>query len=146
MTALNDKFEVLRGWLPGGDSNVDQSFPPRISGGLPVTLQPGHIVEFRSDGTVDVSTATVAIKPVYVVVEGNNIDKDTVFVGKVMCLRGKLTIKTDKLGAAQSFPVGGGLTFTAGLLMDLAGGTQLAGFVVANNVSVDGTITAEIDL
>lgn len=146
MAALNDKFEVLRGWMPEGDSNVDQSFPPRISGGLPVTLAPGYMVEFRSDGTVDVTTTTTTAKPIYVVVEGNNIDKDTVFTGKVMCLRGKLTLKTDKLAVGQTFPIAGAVSAAAGLLNDNAGGVQILGYVIANNIATDGTITVEVDL
>lgn len=146
MAALNDKFEILRGWDPSSADGADPSFAPRISGGNPVALTPGMIVEYRSDSTVDVSTATTTAKPVYVVVEGNTIDTDTQFVGKVLCVRGKLTVKTDKFPGAQVFAIGGAVTFTAGLLVDMAGGTQLAGFVIADNRTTDGTITVDLDL
>jgi hypothetical protein len=155
MSALTDKFDVLRGWEPGGDASIDQSFPPALSGGLPVTLQPGYIVQLASTGRVDVATSpasvalgTANIPPVYVVVEGNGSDTTAQFVEKVVCLRGKLTVKTDKLAAAQSFPVGGGVSYSAGLLTDklAAGTTHQIGIVIANNVATDGTITVELDL
>lgn len=146
MAALNDKFEILRGWDPSAANGVDPSFAPRIVGNAPVQLTPGMIVEYRSDSTVDVSTATVALKPVYVVVEGNTIDTDTQFVGKVLCVKGKLTVKTDKFAGAQTFAIGSAVTFTAGLLVDMAGGTQLAGFVLRDDRTTDGTITVDLDL
>lgn len=146
MTILNSKFDVLRGWTPGGDAGIDQSIPPRIVGGLPVSLVAGQVVVFRSDGTVDVPAALDANwKPYYVVVEGND-DFDTQYVGKVLCLRGKLTIKTDKFATAQSFPKAGPVAVdTSGMLVDGAGNYRV-GFVLENTISTDGTITVELDI
>lgn len=155
MAALNDKFDVIRGWEPGGDASIDQSFPPALSGGLPVTLLPGYIVQLSPLGEVDVATTppsvalgTANVPPVYVVIEGNSPDFSARFVGKVVCLRGKLTLKTDKLAPAQVFAVGGGVTYTAGLLTDKlpTATTHQIGVVIANNIAVDGTIVVEVDL
>jgi hypothetical protein len=155
MAALTDKFDVLRGWEPGGDAGVDQSFPPNAPGGVPVTLLPGYIVTLSASGTVDVATTPANVtlgtadpRQVYVVVEGNGADFSARFVGKVVCLRGKLTIRTDKLGVAQTFPVAGKVTYSAGLLMDKAPAatTQVIGTVIANNVATNGTIDVEIDI
>jgi hypothetical protein len=156
MANLNDKFDVIKGWEPGGDASIDQSFPIAYDGGAPVTLLPGYIVTVdAADGTVDVATtpASVALGTanplqVYVVVEGNAHDTAPQFLEKVVCLRGKLTVKTDKLDSGQTFPVAGGVTFTNGLLQDKAGNanTQLIGTVIENNVAVDGTIVVELDL
>jgi hypothetical protein len=155
MASLNDKFDVLRGWEPGGDAGVDQSLPPVKVSNVPVTLLPGYIVALNSSGEVNVATTAADVtlgtaqpQRVYVVVEGNGADYSTVFTEKVVCLRGKLTVKTDKLGASQSFPVNGKVSFSAGLLVD-AGATattQVIGTVLANNVSANGTITVELDL
>lgn len=155
MASLADKFDVLRGWQPGGDSGVDQSFPPVLSGGVPVTLLPGYIVTQDASGTIDVAStaASVALgtalpKQVYIVVEGNGYDTSTQFVGKVVCLRGKLTVKTDKLAGGQTFAVAGKVSFVSGLLVDAGptATTQKIGQVIENNVAVDGTITVELDL
>lgn len=155
MANLDDKFDVLKGWEPGGDASVDQSFPPEVVGGTPVTLLPGTIVTLDANGDVntatspaDVSLGTAQPLQVYVVVEGNGDDYSAQFVEKVVCLRGKLTCRTDKLQAAQTFPIGGKVSYNTGLLED-AGATattQVIGTVIANNVSVDGTIDVELDL
>lgn len=155
MSVLTDKFDVIRGWEPGGDASIDHSFPPALSGSTPVTLLPGYIVALASTGRVDVATSpanittgTALVPKVYIVVEGNGSDTSAQFVEKVVCLRGKLTIKTDKLGAAQSFPVGGAVTYVSGLLEDLgATGTEHnIGLVIANDVATNGTITVDVDL
>jgi len=155
MAALNDKFDVLRGWEPGGDAGVDQSFPPDAPGGVPVALLPGYIVHLSATGTVAVATSPadvtlgVANMPqCYIVLEGNVDDYSAQFVNKVVCLRGKLTVKTDKIDGGSAFPVAGAVSYSAGLLEDkaAAGTTQQIGTVIANNVSVDGTITVELDL
>lgn len=155
MASLNDKFDVLRGWEPGGDAGIDQSLPPVKIANVPVTLLPGYIVALNATGEVNVasSPASVAVgtaQPlrVYVVVEGNGADYSTVFTEKVVCLRGNLTVKTDKLAAAQSFPVNGKVSYNNGLLTD-AGATattQVIGTVLANNVATNGTITVELDI
>ena len=155
MANLNDKFDVLRGWEPGGDASIDQSLPPFVSGGTPVTLLPGYIVVVDSNGFVDVATSpsdvtlgTALPFQVYVVLEGNGQDTSAQFVEKVVCLRGKLTVKTDKLGTAQTFPIGGSVTFVSGLLEDVLGnGTeQRIGTVLENNVATDSTLVVELDL
>lgn len=146
MTITNSKFDVLRGWTPGGDAGIDQSLPARVVAGTPVSLPAGLIVVLRSDGTVDVPAALdTAAKPYYVVASGNN-DFDGKYTGKVVCLRGKLTIRTDKLAAGQSFPVAGPVAVdTSGMLVD-AGANTRVGWVLANNVSVNGTIDVELDI
>ena len=155
MAALTDKFDVLRGWEPGGDASIDQCFPPNAPGGVPVTLLPGYIVGLSGTGTVDVASSPANVtlgtadpKQVYIVLEGNSADFSPRFVGTVVCLKGNLTVKTDKLTPAQSFPINGKVTYSAGLLSDKAAGatTQVIGTVLANNVAVDGTITVELVL
>lgn len=149
MSILNSKFDVLRGWDIAGDATVAPSLPPYVNAGVPVTLVPGNIVYLRSDGTVDVATTgdITATNPllVYVVVEGND-DYSAQFVGKVVCLRGECTIKTDKFDPSDSFPVAGKVSFVSGLLTDWASTNQIVGTVLENNVSVDGTITVELSL
>lgn len=155
MAALNDKFDVLRGWEPGGDASVDQSFPPVKVAGVPVTLLPGYIVALNGSAEVDVATSPADVTlgtadplQVYVIIEGNGDDFSARFVDKVVCLRGKLTVKTDKLDIGSSFPITGAVTYSSGLLADKAAGdtTQQIGTVIANNVAVDGTVTVELDL
>ena len=155
MAALNDKFDVLRGWEPGGDASVDQSFRPVQVMGVPVTLLPGYIVAINSSTEVDVATSPLDVTlgtadplQAYVVIEGNGDDFSARFVDKVVCLRGKLTVRTDKLDIGSAFPVTGAVTFSSGLLADKAAGdtTQQVGTVIGNNVAVDGTITVELDL
>lgn len=155
MANLNDKFDVIKGWEPGGDASVDQSFPVTESGGSPVTLLPGYIVVPDSNGEVDVASSpsnvtlgTAIVPQVYVVLEGNAQDTAAQFVEKVVCLRGKLTVKTDKLDDGQSFPVGGAVTYDNGLLQDMGDSdtTHQVGIVIENNVSDDDTIVVELDL
>lgn len=155
MASLNDKFDVIRGWEPGGDASIDQSLPPKKIANIPVTLLPGNIVTMDVNGDVDVATSPADVSlgtanplQVYVVLEGNSQDYSAVFVEKVVCLRGKLTVKTDKLTPAQTFPLSGSVTFSSGLLSDHAGAatTQIIGTVIANNVAVDGTIVVELDI
>jgi hypothetical protein len=155
MAALTDKFDVIRGWEPGGDASIDQSLVPVTSGGVLVTLLPGYIVSMNTSAEVDVATSPASVAlgtanplQVYIVLEGNDTDFSTQFVGKVVCLRGKLTVKTDKLNVGQTFPINGAVTYSAGLLSDKAAGatTQQIGVVLANNVATDGTITVELDI
>lgn len=155
MANLDDKFDVLKGWEPGGDASIDQSFPPEVVGSAPVTLLPGTIVTVDANGYVnaatspaDVSLGTAQPLQVYVVLEGNGDDYSAQFVEKVVCLRGKLTVKTDKLAAAQTFPVAGKVSYDSGLLEDAgaAATTQVIGTVLENNVATDGTIVVELDL
>lgn len=155
MAALNDKFDVLRGWEPGGDAGIDQSFTPVKVAGVPVTLLPGYIVSINGSTEVDVATSPADVTlgtadplQCYVVLEGNGSDYSAQFVDKVVCLRGKLTVKTDKLDGGSAFPVTGAVTYDSGLLKDKAAAdtTQQIGTVIQNNVAVDGTIVVELDL
>lgn len=155
MANLNDKFDVLRGWEPGGDASIDQSLPPLAPGGTPVTLLPGYIVDINTSGEVDVATSPANVslgtaQPplIYVVLEGNGTDTSAQFVEKVVCLRGKLTIKTDKLAAAQTFPVNGKVSYASGLLTDAgaAATTHVIGTILENNVATDNTLVVELDL
>lgn len=155
MANLDDKFDVLRGWEPGGDASIDQSLPPVQSGGVPVTLTPGTIVALDSNGEVDVASSPADVSlgtadpdQIYIVLEGNSVDTSAQFMEKVVCLRGKLTVKTDKLDSGQTFPVNGHVTYSSGLLQD-KGATDTThdiGVVLENNVSTDGTIVVELTL
>jgi hypothetical protein len=155
MASLADKFDVLRGWEPGGDAGVDQSLPPVKISNVPVTLLPGYIVVADTTGAVNVAsspadvTLGTAQKPqVYVVLEGNGYDTSTQFVEKVVLLRGKLTVKTDKVNTGQSFPITGKVTYSNGLLSDCGATatTHAIGSVLANNIATDGTIVVELDI
>jgi len=155
MANLGDKFDVIKGWEPGGDASIDQSLPPFKSGGVPVTLLPGNIVKMDANGDVDVASSAANVtlgtanpSQVYIVLEGNGADTSTQFVEKVVVLRGKLTVKTDKLTPAQTFTRGGAVTFASGLLSDhgATATTQQIGTVLANNIATDGTIVVELDL
>jgi len=155
MANLDDKFDVIKGWEPGGDASIDQSLPPVAPGGVPVTLLPGNLVVVDANGKVDVASSpadvtigTASPLQVYIVLEGNGVDTSTKFVEKVVVLRGKLTVKTDKVAASQTFAIGGGVTYNAGLLEDRAetDTTQLIGRVLENNSATDGTIVVELDL
>lgn len=155
MAAINDKFDVLRGWEPGGDAGIDQSLPPIKVNGVPVQLEPGFIVALNSNTEVAVATSpasvalgTASAPLLYIVLEGNNADTSPQFVEKVTCLRGKLTVKTDKVQPNQGFPVNGKVTYQAGLMVDHAptATTHAIGTVLANDLTADGTITVELDL
>ena len=153
MANLNDKFDVIKGWEPGGDASIDQSLPPKKVVGVPVTLLPGNLVTLDASGDLDVATtpadvsaSEAAALQVYVVLEGNGVDTATQFVEKVVVLRGKLTVKIDKLQTAQTFGVTGRVTYDTGLLRDHAGTEQSIGYVLENNVAADGTIVVELDL
>lgn len=155
MAAVNSKFDVLRGWEPGGDASVDQSFPPIKSNGAQVIMPPGMIVALTPNTEVAPATspASVALgtatRPaIYIVVEGNSADTAPKFVDKVMCLRGKLTVKTDIVGSNQAFPVTGKITYQNGVIVDhgATATTHEIGTVLANDLAADGTITVELDL
>ncbi len=152
MANLDDKFDVIKGWEPGGDASIDQSLPPKKTAGVPATLLPGTIVTMDTAGDIDVATtpadvsAAEAALQVYVVLEGNGVDTSTQFLEKVVCLRGKLTVKTDKVAGGQTFPITGGVTYDTGLLRDHSGTEQKIGTVLENNIATDGTIVVELDL
>lgn len=155
MASLTDKFDVIRGWEPGGDASIDQSLPPKKILGVPVTLLPGNLITLDTNGDADVATSPADVTlgtanppQVYVVLEGNGQDYSPVFVEKVVALRGKLTVKTDKVQPAQTFPISGKVTYSAGLLADhgALATTHQIGSVLANNIAVDGTIIVELDI
>ena len=152
MANLDDKFDVLKGWEPGGDASIDQSFPPKKTVGVPATLLPGTIVTMDANGDIDVATTPADVSAsevgiqVYIVLEGNGVDTSTQFLEKLVVLKGKLTVKTDKLKASQTFAVASPVSFETGLLMDHTTTEQAIGFVLENNVATDGTINVELDL
>lgn len=157
MANLNDKFDVLKGWHPGGDASIDHSFEPEEVAGVPVTLLPGTIVERDSSGFVNAGVGTANVTPgtglpkkLYVVLEGNGYDYSTQFVDKVVCLSGKLVIRTDKIKSGDTFAVSGAVQVGhggVGLLEDHGGGTtQAVGTVLANDVTANGTIDVIVDL
>ena len=143
MAILNSKIDDLRGWAPGNDACIDKSLAPTAS----QTLVPGMLVALQSDGTVGAPAAASANwQPLYFVVEGNSTNElDTNFVGKCLVIRGKLTVKTDQY-------VNSGLTVGSAVSVDnqgriiTVGANYRVGFVLANNNSVDGTITVELDI
>lgn len=143
MSILTSKVDVLRGWAPGNDACIDQSLAP-ASG---QTLVPGMVVALQSNGTVGVPAAASANwQPLYFVVEGNSTNElDTNFVGKVMVLRGKLTVKTDQFVSA-SLTVGGAVSVDNQGRIINAGANYRVGFLLENNNAVDGTITVELDI
>ncbi len=143
MTLLSSKFDVLKGWTPGGDAGIDQTLPPAQAGGVNKTFVAGSFVVLQSSGVVDVPSApSTTWQPVYLVIEG--ADFDSVYTGMITCLRGKLTIKTDQVSG--SVTVGGPLTVNASGQLVAAGANTRYGYVLADNTSVDGTITAELDI
>lgn len=153
MANLDDKFDVLKGWEPGGDASIDQSLPPKKTAGVPATLLPGTLVTMDSNGDIDVATTPANVSAseantlqVYIVLEGNGVDTSTQFLEKVVVLRGKLTVKTDKLAGSQTFGITGLVTFDTGLLRDHSGTEQAIGVVLENNISTDGTLVVELDL
>jgi hypothetical protein len=143
MSILNNKFDVLRGWTPGGDAGIDQSLPVQNA----LTISPGMIVALQSTGVVALPAApSSAWQPLYVVVEGNTANEfDTNFVGKALVLRGKLTIKTDVL-LASGLTVGSPVTCNAAGQIITAGANYRIGFVLENTISVDGCVTVELDI
>ncbi len=150
MSNLSDKFQVTRGWTPGGDAGPDECLPPYINSGTPVTLLPGNIVYLRGDGTVDVATTvnvSSAVPPqLYIVVEGNTVDFSADFVGKVALLRGKINVHTDKLASSQTFAVGDPVSYTSGTLQDAGANDHVIGYVTSNTISTDGCIDVAMSL
>lgn len=144
MSILNSsKFDVVRGWTPGGDASVD----PAIAPGAGLTFSPGMFGHLHTDGTLVMPDAPGAgFQPLYCVINGNTADEyDTNEVGKVQCLRGNFTIKTDVYVAA-GLAVGGPLTVDASGQLIAAGGNFRVGFVLEDNTLIDGTIVAEINI
>lgn len=143
MSILNNKADVLRGWTPGGDSAIDQSLPVQAA----LTVSPGMIVAYQATGVVALPAAPSANwQPLYYVQEGNTTSEfDTNFVGKVLCLRGKLTVKTDQL-VAGGLTVGGPVTCDAAGRIIAGGANYRIGFLLENNIATDGTITVELDI
>lgn len=155
MANLDDKFDVIKGWEPGGDASIDQSLPPKQVANVPVTLLPGNLVVMDSAGDLDVATSAADVTlgtanppQIYIVLEGNGVDTSTQFLEKVVVLRGKLTVKTDKIDGGSTFPVAGQVTYDTGLLEDhgATATTHSLGTVLENNVATDGTIVVELDL
>ena len=125
MANLDDKFDVIKGWEPGGDASIDQSLPPKKTAGVPATLLPGTIVTMDALGDIDVATSPADVTlgtanplQVYIVLEGNGVDTSTQFLEKVVVLRGKLTVKTDKIDGGGTFAVNGQVSYGTGLLTD----------------------------
>lgn len=144
MSILNSsKFDVLRGWKPGGDSNVDPAIAPATG----VTFSPGMFGHLHTDGTLVMPDAPGAgWQPLYLVINGNTANEyDTNFVGKVQCLRGTLTIKTD-IYLPTSIVVGGPLTVNASGQLIVGGANYRVGFCLEDRTAIDGTIIAEINI
>lgn len=143
MSILNSKFNVLRGWGIGQDSAVDLS----KAWGAGLTFTPGTFGMVHTDGTIIFPPAPSATeKPLVLVVQGNGTSEfDTNFVGKLLCLQGKLVIKTDVYVSA-GLAVGGALGVDASGRLVAAGANLRVGFVLEDNTAVDGTITASIDI
>ena len=132
MSILNSNVDVLRGWTPGGDSGIDQSLVPATG----VTFPPGSAVALQASGELDLPGAPGATRePIYFVVEGNTASEfDTDFVGKIMVLRGKLTVKTDVHTGA--FTVGGPVGTNASGQFVAAGANFVYGFCLADDIAI----------
>lgn len=143
MSILNSKVDVLRGWTPGGDAGIDQSLGVTAA----VTLNPGSLAALQTTGLLNLPAAASANwQPLYFIVEGNTANEfDTNFVGKVLALRGKLTVKTDQF-VIGGMTIGGAVSVNnAGQFIN-AGANFRVGFLLENNVAADGTITIELDI
>jgi hypothetical protein len=96
-------FDVVRGWPHGGA--VDESFPVATG----VTVKEGELVILDSTGAVthaaSVPTEADPAAPLklYLVIQGND-QWDAQFVGKVVVLRGDVTIETEKFVAGAYTP------------------------------------------
>jgi hypothetical protein len=77
-----------------------------------------------------------------VVAQGNDFDSS--YTGYVTCLRGKLTVKTDQVTGSPA--VAAAVTVNASGLLEAAGANVRYGFVLANNIATDGTVTVELDI
>lgn len=143
-------FDVVRGWPDG--AAVEECFPP-TSGS---TVLEGELVVLAADGTVDVP-ASIATEGgttrtrLYLVIQGND-QSDANYVGKVVCLRGNLTIETEKfVGAIGNYTVGELVTVDvagadAGQITERTGANeQIVGMVEAVN-STAGKITVALSL
>lgn len=98
------KFDILRGWPFGGA--IEESFQVKTGD----TLKEGQLAEFdgttgklklmatSSDTTLN-NQAELGINRAVLVIQGND-QYDAKFVGKVVTLRGPVTIKTEKYTGA----------------------------------------------
>lgn len=148
MTLLNTKVDVLRGWMPGDSSSIEQSLP----WGTSVSLVPGTVATINSSTQFVLPASSANPQALYFIVEGNQTSEfDTNFVTKALGIRGKLTVKTDQFVATSIAP-GRLISFnTSGQFIDNGttsspGGGLTIGWCLENNNSVDGTITVEINL
>jgi hypothetical protein len=142
MALLNNLFDILRGWPHEGA--IEDTFLAKVTGGTPVALPPGTVVEVQSDGSVDKATTgdltAVDPAPVWVVIESNQ-DFSGTFLGKVVCLRANAEFRLDPSNlAVGSYPPGTLLSFSAGKWQPAAIKNQVIGEVLQDNTAVDGTI------
>ncbi len=140
---LSSKFDVLRGGLREG--SIDESFPVKVTAGVPVTLIPGTVVQLQPDGTVDKATTpnmtNADAKAPWLVVEGND-DYSAKFVGKVVCLRNNVVVRLDPANFVPgTYPPTTPVSFDAGRFKVAAATNQIIGEVISNDTALDGTIT-----
>lgn len=105
------KFDVIRGWPHG--SAVDESVAPAPG----VEVQEGQLVTLGATGAALVSSVPTeggtARTMFRMVIQGND-QSDADFVGKVVVLRGDLTVETEKF-VAGAYAVGDYVTASAGV-------------------------------
>lgn len=147
MALLNNKFDVLRGWPREGA--IDESFFAKLSGGVPVALPPGSVVEVQADGSVDLTTtpnmSSADAKAPWVVVESNQ-DFSGTFVKKVVALRKNAVLRLDPSNmAVGSYTPGVKLSYTAGQFKVAASNDQIIAEVLKDDSAVDGTVVIYYD-
>lgn len=153
MSILASKFRVLRGWKPGDVIPAVDNVQAHATAGVIDTLPGGTIVTRLGDGTwgVPASVVTAANKAITspdirIVLSGTD-DFDSIATSGLMVVgRGNLRVRVSNLAAAQTFPVGGAVSYnTSGQFTD-ASTNMVIGHVNANNVNTDGTIDIDLAL
>jgi uncharacterized protein YaiE (UPF0345 family) len=141
---LASKFDILRGYPREGAIDevfpVNQTSPPAYD-----ALPSGSVITVNSSGNAVLATtpnrSSTNPVAVWVVIEGND-DFSGTFLEEVTCLKGNAELKLDPSNLnAGAFTVGEYVTFSSGKWSVATTNNQIIGFVLANNVSVDGTVT-----
>jgi len=144
---LNNKFDVLRGWPREGA--IDETFGAKVSGGVPVQLAPGMVVEVQSDGSVDKAStpnlSSADAKATWVVVESND-DFSGRFLAKVVCIRKNAVLRLDPANLnTGTYTPGTKLTFAVGKWSVAAANDQIIAEVMKDDSAIDGTIVVYYD-
>jgi hypothetical protein len=122
-------FDVLRGWPNGGA--VEESYA--VTSGA--TVAEGTFVVLGTAGTVAVPSSVVtAAITLRLVIQGSD-QSDAKFVGKVVTLRGPVTIKSEKF-------LTGATAITKGALLAVSKETGSQGYLI--NQATTGYTTAAV--